>query len=261
MLIAAASTMCDESATTNGSSGSIKSNPSPSSPTKRSPRVFVNTSIPFSVAPQPVKDTIEVAHAKQQFMETFQKIHDAVVAADSEHLNFTLIEDDLNNNLDDQGDDNDNEESARQGRIFSHRGPPHPPPINSPPLLSNFSIFPDPVLEPEYFLPSVHVDPVLINQLHPPLPNNPYIQQIRPISDPRMAGNCYEIILLEPEQELFQLAQQGSQLIPVGTPAFPGLGSQKMVSHFKIPHRPFFSVLHGPLGGPLTPSRRSSTHG
>ncbi|XP_066959986.1 uncharacterized protein [Macrobrachium rosenbergii] len=214
-----------------------------SPPVKKSPRVFVNTSVPFSVAPQPVKDTLEVAHAKQTFMKTFQRIHDAVIAADTEHLNYTVLEDDLTNTLDDGASGI----NAVQGRTstFPNRGPA--PAIggtfqsddNNKP---RFSIFPDPVFEPEYFLPSVHVDPLLMGQFNPPLPPNPFIQQIRPFTEPGMAGTCYEIILLEPEDDIFQIPR-ASQIIPVGTPALPNFGSRKPVSHFRAPQLSFLTLL------------------
>ncbi|XP_064081531.1 uncharacterized protein LOC135198062 [Macrobrachium nipponense] len=182
-----------------------------SPPVKKSPRVFVNTSVPFSVAPQPVRDTLEVAHAKQTFMKTFQRIHDAVIAADTEHLNYTVLEDDLTNTLDDGASGI----AAVEGRTstFANRGPApvigrdFQPGVSSGP---RFSIFPDPVFEPEYFLPSVHVDPLLMSQFNPPLPPNPFIQQIRPFTQPGMAGTCYEIILLEPENEIFQISRGNS---------------------------------------------------
>ncbi|XP_068222563.1 uncharacterized protein [Palaemon carinicauda] len=213
---------------------------------RKSPRVFVNTSIPFSVAPQPVPDTLEVAHAKQTFMKTFQKIHDAVIAADTEHLNYTVLDDDLTNNLDDGATGS----HAVEGRTsFVNRGPT---PFSHDVVIDEdgeprLNLFPDPTFEPEYFLPSVHVDPVLLSQFKPSLPPNPFIQQIRPFTEPGQAGTCYEIILLEPEDAIFQFPR-ASQVIPVGTPALPSLGSRKPVPHFKAPQLSFLTLLQS--GGP-----------
>ena len=64
-----------------------------------------------------------------------------------------------------------------------------------------FSMFPDPILEPEYFLPSITPDFHLVNSLEPSLPPDPFIQSIQPLWTNRSGGTCYEIVLLEPEND------------------------------------------------------------
>ncbi|KAK8726637.1 hypothetical protein OTU49_009966, partial [Cherax quadricarinatus] len=55
-------------------------------PHARQSLLLVNTSVPSSVAPQPMQDTPEVALLRQQFLHSFQRIKEAVLAAESNHF-------------------------------------------------------------------------------------------------------------------------------------------------------------------------------
>ncbi|XP_071549866.1 uncharacterized protein [Panulirus ornatus] len=167
----------------------------------RSSRVFVNTSIPFSVAPQPVKYTPEVSLARKHFMLVFEKIREAVVAADHDHFNVTSIGSSVENDL------HHHHHHHHHHRYSHHR---HDDSLQLTTPEPQINIYPDPVMEPDYFLPSVHVDPLLMEQLYPPLPPNPFVQEMRPLGEDDEGGMCYEFIILEPESENFHEDDNGS---------------------------------------------------
>ncbi|XP_050739677.1 uncharacterized protein LOC127010015 [Eriocheir sinensis] len=64
----------------------------------------------------------------------------------------------------------------------------------------NFSIFPDPDTEPDYFLTSINLDQEFVDSLEPALPPNPFIQSFRHLWTTNSGGKCYEIVILEPEK-------------------------------------------------------------
>lgn len=174
--------------------------------TGRSSRVLVNTSVPFSVAPQPVKNTPEVALAREHFMLVFEKIKEAVLAADHEHFNVTSVGDNVKNDIHHHLHDHQHHHSHAETTTSHHSHSHHqthyhddPLSLFTPKIRMNF--FPDPVTEPDYFLPSVQVDPQLMKQLYPPLPPDPYVQEMRLLGENDNGGMCYEFIILEPEPE------------------------------------------------------------
>ncbi|XP_076032013.1 uncharacterized protein LOC143019922 [Oratosquilla oratoria] len=140
---------------------------------------FVNTSVPFSVAPQPVQDTPEVAKAKQQFLTTFHLIQNAVESA---------------------------MQRERAAKINSSVKE-----VDASTSVSQFSVFPDPDLEPEYFMPSVHVESALLQSLDTPLPQYSYIEEFRELVGAGKPGQtCYEIVVLVPETDPFSFNDVGS---------------------------------------------------
>lgn len=250
---------------------------------RTSPRVFVNTSIPFSVAPQPVPDTAEVALAKERFMKTFELIRDAIVAADAAQLNLAFLENEIRNHIDqieDRGDDDagfSEPVSSTTEHIHVHdettpaptTTPPAPtttsPEPFAPEIFDEPPVFPDPITEPEYFLPSVHVDPLLLNQLDMEFPPNPFVQEMRPIGTNGNGGTCYEMILLEPETEHFRLAT-GNPNLPPGSLSFPSHSSllESLAKPIQGRIRSSASLLSTsqqilPVGTPAVPDNRTDT--
>nr|XP_045607151.1 uncharacterized protein LOC123763890 [Procambarus clarkii] len=255
----------------------------------KSARFVVNTSVPFSVAPQPVQDTPEVAMAREHFLRTFQRIQEALLAANSHHVDTSVFVDLLKNDFHDHSHDHahdlsynhthdlSNDHTHDLSNDHTHESKSHLDDIHdhvhnhahdhlhdhahdhlhdihdhlhdhahdhlndhdhahdhlrdihdhlhdhihdlihghlhnhvhdlnlSLPLFAPQPLrkpFPDPELEPEYFLPSVKVDPLLLSRLHPSLPQDAFIQEFRALADDGFGGTCYEFVLLEPENEL-----------------------------------------------------------
>lgn len=204
-------------------------------------RVPANTLVPFSVAPQPVQDTPEVALAKRHFMTVFNRIKAAVTAvAAGDNLHHHHMEPLLLSSGDDHGmphshhhHDNSHhlhdlsEKNAHQlhdpqhiknlllhGHSHNHVHDHHEHSKHtddgshlSPDDDPLFSVIPDIDTEPEYFMPSVKVDPLLLSRLDPPLPPNSLIQEFRPLDSGGFRGRssdggvCYDIVLLVPEED------------------------------------------------------------
>lgn len=249
---------------------------------RTSPRVFVNTSIPFSVAPQPVPDTAEVALAKERFMKTFELIRDAIVAADASHLNLAHLENEIRNHIDhfeDHGDDDagvpepvktttttstttTTTTTTTTERHVHEETTPAPTTTIAAPTELEFEddpAFPDPFLEPEYFLPSVHVDPLLLSQLDMKLPANPFVQEMRPVGTNANGGTCYEMILLEPEIRHFRV---GNPNLPPGGLSFPSHSSLLESLARPIQGRTRSGALSAsqqifPVGTPAVPDNRT----
>lgn len=166
-------------------------------------------------------------------MKTFELIRDAIVAADASHLNLATLENEIRNHIDhfeDHGDDDAGvSEPVRTTTTTTTERHFHeettPAPTAAAPTEPEFDddpAFPDPISEPEYFLPSVHVDPLLLSQLDMKLPLNSFVQEMRPVSTSPNGGTCYEMILLEPEIHHFRI---GNPNLPPGSLSFPSHSS------------------------------------
>ncbi|KAK3872058.1 hypothetical protein Pcinc_022848 [Petrolisthes cinctipes] len=189
----------------------------------------VDTSFSYSVAPQPVQDTPEVAMARRQFLHIYNSIRDAITAAQHRHNATTSSHHHSNHHHRDREHKQskprqlyDHEHQIHRDREHEHDDSrllydheyyhrqivdsssttsrplflPHPA---AAAVMKNNSIFPNPKLEPEYFLPSIHLDPLLVQRLDPPLPLDAHVQQIRSLEFNNTRGTCYEIVLLEPQ--------------------------------------------------------------